>query len=469
LEAIVLTAEQRAAFLDLVERQFGIRGSDYGAGRMDEAVSTVLPTTTCTTPDELLVSLETDDQPRWLHALVEHLTVGETYFLRDPAQIAALRETILPDLIQRRAGEQRLRLWSAGCSTGEEPYTLAILLRENFYIHAAWDVLLVGTDVNRESLRIAREGNYPAWSFRATPDEIRSRYFLASDTGWRLTDSIRRMTRFAWMNLGADSLMPPSADLDLIMCRNVTIYFDEAATQRLYRALVRALAPGGWLMLGPSDPVPADRGGLERVEVEGAVLWRRVKVAARSTRGLETTRVQGSTRVGGAAVKRAEMAEPRGIAVAKASPVTLDESEEMVADGSGAEAAKWVATPGLRTIAAATAGAIPMPAAELETVVADGRAELDAGLLALEAGALAAALDWLRRATFRDPRSPLAQFALGRAYADNGDASRAHTALIQARRLLAPLDGEALVPGSDAMPVESLRQTIRTHLEGLHA
>jgi len=114
LEATVLTAEQRAAFLGLVERQFGIRGSDYGAGRMDEAVSTVLPTTTCTTPDELLANLETDSQPRWLHALVEHLTVGETYFLRNPAQIAALRETILPDLIERRSGEQRLRLWSAG-------------------------------------------------------------------------------------------------------------------------------------------------------------------------------------------------------------------------------------------------------------------------------------------------------------------------------------------------------------------
>src|SRR5439155_17272183 len=177
--------------------------------------------------------------------------------------------------------------------------------------HPAWDVLLVGTDVNRESLRIAREGKYPAWSFRATPDEIRSRYFLASDTGWRLTDSIRRMTRFAWMNLGADSLMPPSPELDLIMCRNVTIYFDAAATQRLYQALVRALAPGGWLMLGPSDPVPADRGGLERVEVEGAVLWRRL--AARSTRGQDLSAVHGSTRVGG----RPEAARPRGAEAAK--------------------------------------------------------------------------------------------------------------------------------------------------------
>jgi chemotaxis protein methyltransferase CheR len=400
-DAFALSARQRATFLELVEREFGIRGSDYGAARIDEAVNTVLATTTWATPDELLASLEANCEQRWLHALVQHLTVGETYFLRDPAQILALRETILPDLIERRSGERRLRLWSAGCSTGEEPYTMAILLRE-MDITPAWDVLLVGTDVNRESLRIAREGRYPAWSFRATPDEIRERYFVAFGAGWRLHDSIRRMTRFAWMNLGADGLMPPSADLDLIMCRNVTIYFDEAATQRLYGALVRALAPGGWLLLGPSDPVPADRGGLERVDVAGAVLWRRCPPP-------KTARA------------------PRRVAAA------------------------------------------PVAAQRPETVMSDGLADLDAGLLALEAGALAAALDCLRRATFRDPQSPLAQFALARAYADNGDPIRAHTALVQARRLLAPLDADALVPGSDALPVVTLRQTIRTHLEGLCA
>jgi len=273
----------------------------------------------------------------------------------------------------------------------------------------------------------------------------------------------------------------------------------------LYRALVRALAPGGWLMLGPSDPVPADRGGLERVEVEGAVVWRRVKSAARSTRGQESSGQQGCTRVGSgiAAARAAATLGPRGNAAAQPAPLTVDQQREKVIDRGGAEAAKGVA-PGLGTIAAGEAVSVtvqqpedgvadsgravavkraaapgsrasaraeavtaPVTSVEPSTAADDGRAELDAGLLALEAGALAAALDWLRRATFRDPRSALAQFALARAYVDNGDPSRAHTALVQARRLLAPLDGEVLVPGSDAMPVETLRQTIRTHLEGL--
>jgi chemotaxis protein methyltransferase CheR len=405
---LLLSPEQRSAVLDLVHRQFGIRVSDYGASRVDDAVHSVLPKTACATPDELLVILEhegSEKSRRWLHDLVEHLTVGETYFLRDPAQIAALRETILPDVISRRSAERRLRLWSAGCSTGEEPYTLAILLYE-LGVTPEWDVQLVGSDVNGASLRVAREGRYSAWSFRATPTDIRERYFEPTQDRWRLIDSIRGMVRFAWMNLAADALLPPSTDLDLIVCRNVTIYFDDAATQRLYRGLVRALAPGGWLMLGPSDPLPSDREGLERFEVRDAVLWRR----SSSVKTLKAAKLEPPKRP----------ARPRVLAAQQA----------------------------------------PVPV--------DGRADLEAGLLALEARSFSEALEWLRRATFREPASPLAQFALARAYAENGDLRTAHIALLQAQRLLTPLDGECLVPGSDALPVETLRQTIRIHLERRH-
>jgi chemotaxis protein methyltransferase CheR len=216
------------------------------------------------------------------------------------------------------------------------------------------------------------------------------------------------MVRFAWLNLGgADALMPPSADLDLIMCRNVTIYFDDVATQRLYRVLVDALAPGGWLMLGPSDPIPADRVGLERVDVAGAVLWRRTSHPQR--------------------LKTPKKLRPVGVPV----PLTVT----------------------------VTTHAAPL---------ADGQADLEAGLLALEAGASVTALEWLRRATFRYPDSPVAQFALARAYDQNGDATRAQTALVRARRLLAPLADDSLVPGSDALLVAVLRQTVHTYLAGLH-
>jgi chemotaxis methyl-accepting protein methylase len=403
--AVSLTPTQRTAFLDLVHRHFGIRGSDYGASRLDHAVRQVLPTTTLAAPEELLAVVAgcAGDLPKWMYDLVEHLTVGETYFLRDPAQIAALRETILPDILMRRAAERRVRMWSAGCSTGEEPYTLAILLLEKHL--ADWDVLLVGTDVNRESLRVAREGRYPAWSFRATPAYVRDRYFEPVNTGWRVIEPIRRMTRFAWTNLGAESLMPPSADLDLVVCRNVTIYFDQPATQRLYGRLVDSLAPGGWLMLAPSDPVPANQSDLERVEVNDTVLWRKAPKA----RPAAVQKVQSTRRV-----PLREPTRPR------------------------------------------------------EVPTGNGQTELEAGLLALEAGSLASAVECLRRATFRDPNSIVGQFALGRAYVMTGDLRRAQVALTQTRRLLAPLASDAFVAGSDSLMVETLRQTIQTHLERLN-
>jgi chemotaxis protein methyltransferase CheR len=406
--AQALTPPQRARFLELVDRHFGIRGSDYGASRIDVAVQNVLAIASSNTAAELLDTLDEQSNPRWLYALVEHLTVGETYFLRDAAQTAAFRDIILPDVMARRAADQRLRIWSAGCSTGEEVYTLAILLTEA-RPGDSWDISLIGTDVNRDSLRVARDAQYPAWSFRTTPDEVRERYFEPVGKNWRLIEPVRRMARFAWMNLGADPLLPPSNDMDVIMCRNVTIYFDDAAAQRLYRALVSSLTPGGWLVLGPSDPVPTDRTGLERLDVSDAVLWRR----AQPTRSAITPRTPART--------------PIPASVNRRRPDLVE---------------------------------TPQPA------VRDDRNELEAGLLALESGSAAFAMDCLRRATFRDPSNPLAQFALARAYADLGDAQRAHAALVHARRLLAPLASDELVPGSDSLQVETLRQSVDTYLFG---
>jgi chemotaxis methyl-accepting protein methylase len=390
--------------LDVVQRHFGIRGSEYAASRLDEALRSVLSGSDYSGLDELLASVTDTATPRWLYGVVEYLTVGETYFLRDPAQITALRATILPDVIARRTGERRLRLWSAGCSTGEEVYTLAILLRER-EIGPDWDIALLGTDVNQHSLRIAREGRYPAWSFRSTPMAVRERYFEAVGDEWRVREPLRRMVRFGWLNLGSETLMPPVMDADLIVCRNVTIYFDDAATQRLYRALLGALAPGGWLMLGPSDPLPADTQGLERVEVAETVLWRRVAMA------------------------RAPRPRPQPALGYRPHQATCD----------------------AHRVAAASSG------------------ELDAGLLALEAGSAASALEWLRRATFHQPDSALAQFALARVYFAVGDRVRALAALVHTRRLVLSLEDGELVPGSDTLSVATLRQTLTSLQEDMAA
>jgi chemotaxis protein methyltransferase CheR len=216
--------------------------------------------------------------------LAARLTIGETHFFRIGPQIDALRTVVLPEIVKRRTAARQVNAWSAGCSTGEEPYTLAMLLREQLPPTAGWDIRLLATDINDRALETVRRATYGEWSFRGTPDPIRRRYFTPDGSHWRLVEPIRRMVRFGIMNLLADPIPSlgkgaapgqPTRELDLILCRNVTIYFGAEAVRQVYRRFADALVDDGWLILGPSDPVPELPGPFEPVYLPGAVLWRR--------------------------------------------------------------------------------------------------------------------------------------------------------------------------------------------------
>lgn len=188
-------------------------------------------------------------------ALVVELTIGETYFFRYQAQWSALAELVLPDLFARNRPLRRLSLWSAGCSIGAEPYTAAILLRDRFAREAeGWDVRILGTDINRASLAAARAARYTPWAFRATPDAVRDRCFAADGHLWELRPEYRQGVAFEPHNLIRDPI-PPDRDRqpDLILCRNVFIYFDAATNRRLAEAFHDALPEGGWLLVGHAE------------------------------------------------------------------------------------------------------------------------------------------------------------------------------------------------------------------------
>jgi chemotaxis protein methyltransferase CheR len=189
--------------------------------------------------------------------LIMHLTIGETYFFRNQPQFMALRRSILPDLMERRGMLRHLRIWSAGCATGEEPYSIAMELSEVFRQQAGWQASLLATDINPAFLARAESAVYGAWSFRDTPDAVRDRYFQPEQSRWRLKPEISRMVRFARLNLaepGYPSVANGTCAMDLILCRNVTIYFDEATTREVVQRLYHALTPGGWLIVGHSEP-----------------------------------------------------------------------------------------------------------------------------------------------------------------------------------------------------------------------
>jgi chemotaxis protein methyltransferase CheR len=193
-----------------------------------------------------------------LEALATHLTVGETYFFREQHSLDFLREKIIPEVIRTRSATIRhLRIWSAGCATGEEPYSVAILLSRLIPELRDWSFSILATDVNARSLEKAIAGTYTNWSFRTTPDSIRSAYFTAAcGDRWVVVPAVKQMVTFARLNLAADYFPSPfdSAEaFDIVLCRNVLMYFTPEAAKKVVNRLYRTVAPGGWLVVGAAE------------------------------------------------------------------------------------------------------------------------------------------------------------------------------------------------------------------------
>ncbi len=194
--------------------------------------------------------------PAW-ETLLAQLTVGETYFFRNQPQFDALRQQLLPELLQRRGTIRSLRVWSAGCATGEEPYSIAMLLGDFLPPDQSWQVSIMATDLNPRFLTRAREALYSEWSFRETNEAQRARFWVQEGNRWRLRPEIRRMALFSRLNLAEPSypaIGNGTCAMDIIFCRNVMIYFDEETTRQVVDRLYAALSPGGWLLVGHAEP-----------------------------------------------------------------------------------------------------------------------------------------------------------------------------------------------------------------------
>ena len=195
-----------------------------------------------------------------VQALVQPAMNNESYFFRDPASVATLREQVLPPLLAAAEATRVLRVWSAGCSTGEELYTISILLHELVPELDDWTIALVGTDVDDAALAHARAARYAVWSLRSTTNEQRQRYFQhdrASDR-YALRERYRKHCSFALHNLvDASVALPAPGSFDLVLCRNVSIYLTPPARAALDRKLAAALSADGWWISGASDPLPS--------------------------------------------------------------------------------------------------------------------------------------------------------------------------------------------------------------------
>ncbi len=188
--------------------------------------------------------------------LVTRMTVGESHFFRNKPQFEALERHVLPELIKKRTPDRRLRIWSAGCAAGEEPYSIAILLNRLIPDIERWHIFILATDINRKILEKANSGIYGKWSFREVPAGIQANYFVRTDNSYVLLPEIQRMVTFRYLNLveeGYPSLLTDTNAMDLILFRNVMIYFNEHTSLSVVNKLYESLVDGGWLAVGHTE------------------------------------------------------------------------------------------------------------------------------------------------------------------------------------------------------------------------
>ena len=213
-----------------------------------------------------------------IEILASHLTVGETYFFREKRSFEMLEREVLPELIRARRAERRLRIWSAGCCTGEEPYSIAILLSRMIDLRE-WNVTILGTDINPRFLRKAVKGMYTKWSFRDTPSWVREEYFEGvGENRFAISPLIKGMVGFSYLNLAEDvfpSLSNNINGMDLIFCHNVMMFFTPEQMRRTIRQFHRCLVGGGWLLVSPTEASQALFKEFAAVPFSGITLYQK--------------------------------------------------------------------------------------------------------------------------------------------------------------------------------------------------
>lgn len=363
--------------------------------------------------------------PDLVARLIDEVTTQETSFARDLGQLAAVDwQRLLHSA--RQAGSPAIRVWSAGCATGEEPYTLALLASEAFAPgRVPADIL--GTDISGSALAAAADGRYRERAVGSLPEPLRRRYLdRQADAGYLAGPRLRGLVRFRRHNLARDPIPPPDeAGFDLVVCRNVLIYFEQPLTGRVIGALERSLRPGGMLVLGAADALGRPGG----------------RPAARAAPG-PTEIIPAGQPLPPTPRRHAAGARQQRLAAA------LDAAGQGDRDGAMAAVASLLAEDPL-----------------------DADAQYVTGLFALEAGDPLTAAAALRRAIYVDASFALALFALGRAYDAMGDCQAAQRAYRRVLRTLDPDDHrrELLLrqvhPGDQVRPGD-IAEACRVRLAG---
>jgi chemotaxis protein methyltransferase CheR len=210
-----------------------------------------------------------------LEEIVDRVTTNETYFFRESYQLEALRSEILPEIFTRKPRGKRLSVWSAGCASGEEAYSVAMVIMDTG-MFGEWDVRVFGSDISRKVLSVARKGTYGRGSFRATDQRMQRRYFRETPEGkHQVRDEVRQLVSFGQINLIDEPMAILVGEVDVILCRNVLIYFDAASRRRVIDTLHHKLVRGGYLLLGHSESLINVTTAFELVHLKNDMVYRK--------------------------------------------------------------------------------------------------------------------------------------------------------------------------------------------------
>jgi chemotaxis protein methyltransferase CheR len=386
--------------------------------------------------------------------LASHLSVGETYFFREKRSLEILGEQVLAQLLQsRRQNERRLRIWSAGCSTGEEAYTLAILLDRLIPDRKEWNITILATDFNPIFLRKAAQGVYGEWSFRDAPDWLRERYFTrCSDGRFEIHPRIRKMVTFSYLNLVDDvdpSLSNNTSAMDVIFCRNVLMYFTAQRAKQVAGNFYRALLHGGWLIVSPTEASHRLFSSFTPVEFPGAVLYR--KMAGAGSQPIVSAHPVPLL------FEEAETARPVLPAVpTEAAPAHLPDERE-----ASSRLARNCANQGRLSEALAWCE---------QAIAADKLNPAHQYLLATilqEQGRHDTAIQALMRALYLDPDFVLAHFSLGNLHQSQGRYRQAQRYFRNVLELLRKHPPDETLPEADGLTAGRLVEIVTSLLESL--
>ncbi|RPI25257.1 MAG: tetratricopeptide repeat protein [Chloroflexota bacterium] len=464
----------------LVEERFGLHFSENRRSELERGILQAFAASTCATHDEFFRLLQDPaNRDMYLETLANTLTICESYFFRDEPQMDALYNHVLPEIISRRSTLRAIRIWSAGCASGEEPYSIAIFLRELIPDVDNWSITILATDINTQALDRARQANYGDWAFREERGrQLRGRYFRHQGNRYALVPEVRKMVTFSHLNLAEGdypSFATNTTFMDLILCRNVTIYFPEPVTRMVIERLYQSQIDGGWLAVGYSEPSVYLYQHYQVRNFPNTIMYQRVAQPVPVSQPA-TTHTSPPPAVWKTTAPKPEPAPLKAKELPRQEKKdSIDQARELIEAGNSVQArdllVKALEAKPHSAVAASLLGQVYANLGEWEKAerwcqkaIRLQKLNIDAyytlGLVEQHRGQLDQAIEAMKKVIYIDRQFILGHFHLAHLYHSRGQLPSALKSLDNARALLNGLTNDTVIPGSEGITAGSMREGI---------